>query len=201
MWDFFQKRVCLTCDWSEWHKAEHEFERVGLSVERFWAVKEIGPHQSFSHSEREILIDFMHSGADRLLHVEDDCSFKDLYHLPTAIAELPGNWDILYLGANLVCWNNGEPQPERFSDHLWRVKAAWTTHAIAYNKKCVRTILEKQPMFSEKMFDNFLSGLLPELNAFVVAPMVAYQRPHASLIWGRFDDYTPIFEASDMKLR
>ena len=202
-WAFFDKKVCLSLTEAEWAKGQAEFERVGLyGVERFQAVKEIGPHQSFSHSEREILIDFYHSSAQRLLHLEDDCQFRDLEHLGVALAELPRTWDILYLGANLLMWNNGsEPQPERVSDHLFRIKGAWTTHAVAYNKKCVFEILAKQPEFSVQMFDQYLSSRLAEFQAYIVAPMVAYQRPRHSSIWDRFDDYTGIFDASNEKLR
>ena len=200
-WSFFNRRICLTNDPAEWEIAQLEFNRVGLEVEKYQAVKEIGPHQSFSHSERNILLDFLHSDAETLLHLEDDCVFRSLSHLPKAIDELPEDWDVLYLGANLVLWNNGEPWPERHSEHLFRVKCAWTTHAIAYNKKCVRRILEGQPSFDAQMFDNYLSTRLPELNAFIVAQMVAYQRPRISSIWNRFDDYSPIFEASDGRLR
>lgn len=202
-WSFFHRRICLTNDDAEWQPAQTEFNRVGLEVEKYQAVKEIGPHQSFSHSERNILLDFLHSDAETLLHLEDDCVFRDLGHLPKAIDELPEDWDVIYLGANLVLWNNGEPWPERYSEHLFRVKCAWTTHAIAYNKKCVRTILEGQPSFDAQMFDNWLSTRLPELNAFCVAPMVAYQRPRISSIWqrGYVDDYTPIFEASEERLK
>lgn len=200
-WSFFQRRICLTNDESEWSIAQQELVRVGLEVEKYQAVKEIGPHQSFSHSERNILLEFLHSDADTLLHLEDDVVFRDLSLLPAALLQLPEDWDIVYLGANLVLWNNGEPWPERYSEHLFRVRCAWTTHAIAYRKKCVRTLLEKQPEFSAQMFDNYLSERLPELNAFCVAPMVAYQRPRFSSIWGRVDDYTPIFEASDARLK
>jgi hypothetical protein len=202
-WQFFQRRICLTNDDAEWQIAQAEFARVGLEAEKYQAVKEIGPHQSFSHSERNILLDFLHSDAETLLHLEDDCVFRDLGLLPAALLELPADWDIVYLGANLVLWNNGEPWPERYSDHLFRVKCAWTTHAIGYNKKCVRKILEGQPSFDAQMFDNWLSSRLPELNAFIVAPMVAYQRPRVSSIWqrGYVDDYTPIFEASEARLR
>lgn len=200
-WSFFHKRVCLTNDEAEWSLAQTEFARVGLEVEKYQAVKEIGPHQSFSHSERNILLEFLHSDADTLLHLEDDVVFRELGHVNQALSELPDDWDVVYLGANLVLWNNGEPWPERYSDHLFRVKCAWTTHAIAYRRKCVRTILEQQPSFDAQMFDNWLSTRLPELNAFCVAPMVAYQRPRFSSIWGRVDDYTPIFEASDARLR
>lgn len=200
-WNFFHRRICLTNDETEWQIAQAEFLRVGLEAEKFQAVKEIGPHQSFSHSERNILLDFLHSDADTLLHLEDDVVFRDLSLLPAALLQLPMDWDIVYLGANLVLWNNGEPWPERYSDHLYRVKCAWTTHAIGYNKKCVRRILEGQPPFDTAMFDNYLSTRLPELNAFIVAPMVAYQRPRFSSIWQRFDNYDPIFEASQERLR
>lgn len=202
IWSFFNRKICLTASPEEWLKGEAEFNRVGLEVERFQAVKEIGPHQSFNHSEREILLDFLHSDAQTLLHLEDDCVFRDLSHLSKAIDELPDDWDILYLGANLLLWNNGEEaRPERYSEHLFRVRAAWTTHAIAYNKKCIRTVLEQQPMFSVQMYDNYLSNKLSDLNAYIVAPMIAYQRSRFSAIWDRVDDYTQIFEASDMRLR
>lgn len=202
-WSFFDRKICLSLTDAEWEKGREEFYRVGLyGVQRFQAVKEIGPHESFSHSEREILLDFYHSPAQKLLHLEDDCQFRDLNHLGVALAELPRTWDILYLGANLLMWNDGnEPQPERVSDHLFRIKGAWTTHAIAYNKKCVVEILAKQPEFSVQMFDQYLSSRLGEFQAYVVAPMVAYQRPRHSSIWDRHDDYTPIFEESDRRLR
>jgi hypothetical protein len=200
-WSFFQRIICLTNDPTEYALAQAEFDRVGLHADKYQAVKEIGPHQSFSHSERNILLDFLFSEDTRLLHLEDDVVFRDLDHLPQAISELPDDWDILYLGANLICWNNGEPAPERYSEHLFRVRAAWTTHAIAYHKRCIRKILEGQPSFDQQMWDNYLSMRLPELNAFVVAPMVAYQRPRYSTIWSRETDYNDVFEQSGERLR
>jgi len=199
-WSFFHRVIMLTANSNEYALGAAECERVGLVVQPYHAVREIGPHQSFSHSERNILLEFLYSTDEVLLHLEDDVVFRNLDHLPAALSELPADWDILYLGANLVCWNDGEPQLERFSDHLWRVRAAWTTHAVAYHKKCVEFILGKQPSLNERMFDNALSDLLPELQAFIVAPMVAYQRPRYSMIWGRVDDYTKVFELSDTKL-
>lgn len=199
-WSFFNRRVCLTTIPSEWEIGQREFQRVDLTVERFQSLPDIGPHQSFSKSVREILVQFYLSEQETLLHVEDDCVFRDLTHLNQALSELPDDWDIVYLGANLICWNNGEPQPERFSEHLFRVRAAWTTHAIGYNRKCVHELLTRQPNFSTQMWDQYLSDRLPELNAFIIAPMVAWQRPRFSSIWQREDDYGPIFEESERKL-
>lgn len=198
MWDFFQSIVCLTNNETEWSKAQEEFARVGLSdrVKKFQALPEIGPHQSFNSSERRILIDFLLSPAETLLHLEDDCHFLSLDHLPAALGQLPEDWDIVYLGANLL---NGTP--ERYSRNLFRVREAWTTHAVAYNKKIVRYLLENQPGFSERMFDNWLGAELGKLNAFVVNPMVAWQRPRFSTIWQRETNYDDVFSQSQDKLR
>jgi hypothetical protein len=207
MWEFFDRQVVLTCDDTLWCQAQEEFVRVGITnYQKFTGLaidgnQILGPHQSFSASERKILIDFYESGAQRLLHLEDDCVFREMGHVEQALSELPDDWDVLYFGANLLLWNQDPPAPERYSEHLFRVRAAWTTHCVAYNRKCVPFILERQPGFSEQMFDNALSDMLPELNAYIVAPMVAYQRPHVSAIWGTADDYTPIFEASDERLK
>jgi hypothetical protein len=207
-WDFFQRKVVLTSDDVQWCMAQEEFTRVGITqYEKFQALplddnEILGPHQSFSGSVRQILRDLVtESDAQALLLLEEDCIFRDVGHVEQAISELPADWDLLYFGANLVCWNNGEPWPERYSDHLFRVRAAWTTHCVGFNRKVVPFLLENQPGLSEQMFDNYLSGLLPHLNAYCVAPMVAFQRARHSTIWNRFDDYTPIFEASDARLR
>lgn len=198
MWEFFQRRICLTTKPEEWEAGLREFNRVGLTVEKFQSLPDIGPHQSFSKSIRNILIDFYESDAETLLHLEDDCIFKDLSHLETALRQLPSTWDILYLGANLVSDNS---HIERFSENLFKVDRAWTTHAVGYSKKVIPYILENQPGYSDQMYDNWLSAQLKNFQTFIIAPMVAYQRPRISSIWDRFDDYTPIFEESDARLR
>lgn len=201
-WSFFQRIICLSANDHEYSLAQAEFDRVGLTVTKYQAVKEIGPHQSFSHSERNILLDFLFSDDNVLLHLEDDVVFRNLDHLPQAISELPDDWDILYLGANLLCWNDGsEPYPIYYTPNLHKPLCAWTTHAIAYHKRCVRRILEGQPSFDALMFDNHLSNKLPELNAFIVAPMVAYQRARYSSIWDRETDYNDVFVQSDERLK
>lgn len=201
-WSFFERRVCLTLG-PDWPKAQEEFARVGLmDVQPFMALPidgEIikGPHQSFSASVRAILSAVSDWDSENLLLLEDDCIFRPLDHLEAAIAELSEPWDVLYLGANL---SNGSP--ERFSEHLFRVRAAWTTHAICFHRRVVAQLLAGQPPLDAEMFDTFLGRQLPDLQAFIVAPMVAYQRPHRSAIWNTDEeDYSPIFLASDEKLR
>lgn len=208
-WDFFDRKVVLTCDDAQWCMAQDEFASVGIDgYQKFLALpfddnEILGPHQSFNGSCRQILRDFTASDAKTLLFLEEDCIFRDASHVERAISELPDDWDVLYFGANLLLWNCDPPPPERYSEHLFRVKAAWTTHCVGFNKKCVPQLLERQPGLSVQMFDNYLSDQLPEMNAYIVAPMVAYQRPRVSSIWGKpqVDDYTDIFLASEEKLK
>lgn len=205
VWDFFDHRVCLTVYDEEWLKGKQEFDRVGLSVARMDALPDIGPHQSFNRTMRQVLQNFNDSArGQHLLHLEDDCVFQDLTHLDAALSELPEDWDICYLGCNLLCMGLGdvpESAPERYSEHLFRVKLAWTTHAIGFNRKVVPFILDNQPGFSERMLDNWIGEQLPKLRAYAVAPMVAWQRSHYSGIWSREVDYDDIFRASNEKLR
>lgn len=196
MWDFFDRKVCLTADASEWVKADKEFNRIGLTdVQRFNAIPHIGPHQSFNCSTRQILIEFLESDAERLLFLEDDCVFKNYAHIDQALKELPADWDIVYFGCNIQ-----DEKPVKISDNLFKIQGAFTTHCIGYNKKCIPFILENQPGFSECMYDNWLSANLVRLNAYVINPMVAWQRPRHSKIWGHEVNYDAHFNESQKKL-
>lgn len=194
MWDLFDRKVCLTADPGEWAKAEGEFKRVGLAdVQRFNAIPHIGPHQSFNCSTRQILIEFFESSNERLLFLEDDCVFKDYNHVDQAVKELPADWDIVYFGCNIQ-----DEKPAKISDNLFKIKGAYTTHCIGYNKKCISFILENQPGFSEQMYDNWLAG--QSLNVYVINPMVAWQRPRHSKIWGHDVNYDEHFNKSQKLL-
>lgn len=199
MWEFFDRKVCLTADEKEWAKAVAEFERVGLNdVIKFQAIRDIGPHQSFNRSTRQILIDFWESGSQRLLFTEEDAEFVNLSHLEKALSELPADWDILYLGGNIS--EENFRKPEKYSTHLCRVFNCWTTHAVVYHRKVIEDILQFQPGFSERMYDNYLSDRLTGFQAFIVNPMVAVQRSRVSSIWGTFCDYTEKFEAGNKQM-
>ena len=140
---------------------------------------------------------FLSTGAETLLALEDDAVFRNLDVLPKAIAELPADWDILYLGANITGMVFGiqENPPAKHSQHLHRVRRAWTSHAIAYTRNAAERIVTVYNPDICGMYDNFLSEyMLPKLNAFLVNPMVAWQRPGKSDLWGQQTDYTGAFE-------
>lgn len=194
---FFPFKVCLNHPTANerWGLSLQEFKRVGLTdVVRFEALPSIGPHQSFNRSLRAILEYFYRSPYEKLLFLEDDAIFVKTDHINAALQELPLDWDILYFGANIL---HTEPKPASFSPHLCRIFSGWTTHALAFNKKCISFILENIPGESEQMFDNWLSGNLSRFNSYIVTPMAAYQRPGRSLIWNTTTNYDAVFTGSD----
>ena len=131
---------------------------------------------------------------------EDDVLFKDMGRLEAALKELPADWDIFYLGANITDMVFGikENPPVRYSEHLYRVRKAWTTHAIGYSRKIVEKIVAQYPVHTYEMFDNWLnSEILPVCKAYLINPMVCWQRPGKSDLWGQETDYTGAFIHGD----
>lgn len=201
-WTPFGMRVLLNRPdaYKRWADSLVELNRVGLfNVIRFASLPDIGPHQSFNSSVNAIIKAFYNSKEDTLLFMEDDIVFKNVDHLDQAIKELPDNWDILYLGANLIT-EQIQSKPERYSKHLCRIQGAWTTHAIVIRKPIAKFIIDNQPGPSEQMVDNWLSANLHRFNAFCVTPMIAYQRPDLSYIWNQHVNYDRIFEETDKLL-
>jgi len=124
------------------------------------------------------------------LILEDDATLENLWALDEALNELPEDWDIMYLGANVVgtdlcSW----PDPEVYSNHLRRVKQAWTTHAIAYSEKGLTFVAENFNPAAGQMYDDWLRCNIENLEAFIVYPMVSDQRPGYSDIWQRDVNY------------
>jgi len=201
-WSTFGMRVLLNRPDAQkrWADSLLELNRVGLyNVIRFASLPAIGPHQSFNSSVNTIVKAFYTSKADSLLFIEDDILFSNTDHLNEALNELPDNWDILYLGANLV-GDAIHSKPMRHSKHLCRIFGAWTTHCIAMKKTVAKFIIDNQPDPSAQMVDNWLSDNLHRFNAFCITPMVAFQRPEKSYIWNQVVDYGPIFKESDLLL-
>lgn len=202
LWNRLDVCLCLNqpSRLDRWKLATEEFQRVGLTAERFYSIPAESPHQSFCLSQYAMLKTFLATGKKTGLLLEDDVVFRDLAPLEAAWSELPQNWDALYLGANITAGVFGikENPPVRYSDNLYSVRRAWTSHAIVYTKEAAQRIVTVYNPYTCGMYDNFLSEhMLPKLNAFVVNPMVAFQRPGKSDLWGNHADYTEAFEASN----
>lgn len=163
-----------------------EMRRVGITAHPFYSIQAGQPYQSFCLSQKQMIKEFFESEGKTFLGLEDDVIFRNMTHLWEAMKELPDDWDIVYLGANVT-----DEKPERYSKHLRRIRSAWTTHAIGYNRKILKHILDNYKGWEENgMYDDWLSReVLPKFKCFVITPMIAWQRPVFSDLWGKNVSY------------
>lgn len=182
----FEKIYCINLNHrtERWEESEKEFKRIGWEVERF------GTTTDFNNSQYRCLQEAKQYNSSLIL--EDDVCFGSLNHLDNSYSELPEDWDIISLGANLR-----EEHTERIGGNLYRYTNGWTTHAMGYSKKMVEWILENFNPEKDIVYDEWLRiNVLPFFNCYIVYPMVAFQRPSYSDLMGMFADYTEIFETS-----
>lgn len=196
---FFDRICCINLDKraDRWSKCTVEFGRVGLEVERFSAFDGDNHHLAFNKSQHSVLKMLVEQKAERMLVLEDDAVFKNTDHLTAAFNELPEDWDVLYLGANV----NGT-NLERYSDHLFKIKNSFTTHAVAYSFKMAEWIVKNFNPDQFPIYDEWLRvNVQEQFKCFIVSPMVAWQRPDVSDIWGHYADYTRCFIDGDKLLK
>jgi len=156
-----------------------EIRRFGIeSFERFSAFD--GGYMGFNKSTH-----FALENEGEILLLEDDCVFDGtLTDLLVAKSQLPDDWDLLYLGANV------KSQQTRYSANLYNLKDAWTSHAILYSDKGARWCFDNFPYSEPTIYDEWLRSVAQQqLRCFIVKPMLAIQADGWSDIWGANTTY------------
>lgn len=186
------KSYMLTTDITRQTQGLIELNQHGIVPEIFRSIPGETPFESFNKSQHAMLsLALTQSHEDPIMFFEDDVIFKNTDHLYQAYSELPRFWDVLYLGANLT----HHKAIQKHSSNLVRVKGAWTTHAVLYSPDMIDFIVGKYNWESGRMFDDWLSEEIShdDCLAFCVNPMICWQRPGKSDLWGRQTDYTDCF--------
>lgn len=197
----FNKILCINLPRRTDRRDEsiQEFKDVGILDKVIWVpgVEDANPYRGFNLAQKNTLE--MASAWDNVLILEDDIRFlrPHLRWLWKDLEEYP--WDMLYLGATL------RSPLKRISSHLYRAENVWTTHAIVYRKKMIRTILD---LFPADLLDPLSPGFVPfdewlrtdiqpNFNCLICNPMVAVQRPSYSDLEGRFASYNMMGKQSN----
>lgn len=102
---------------------------------------------------------------------EDDAELhKDFQQIfNEAIKELPADWDMLYLGGS------HREKPQQISKYIYKVTQTYTTHAIAVNHTMYDRIIKSFTSL-EQPVDCYYANWQKEINAYVIAPHLAWQR-------------------------
>jgi GR25 family glycosyltransferase involved in LPS biosynthesis len=200
---FFEKIICINLDRRKdrWGECQLEFEKTGFTAERIPATAH--PDGPFGCSLSHLQAIRKYSHLRSLLILEDDFALKgDLAHVEGALAALPADWEVVYLGGLVF---PDEINTDRAADHLHRAKNVVCTHAYGLSRLGMqRLIREFGPMVargSRTPIDEYLRAQLqPKGKAYVVTPMVFAQRPSYSDLTGKFSDHN-LFYSTNNKFR
>ena len=157
-----------------WEEMTKQLKSFGIEkYERFDAIP--GGYMGFNASVKAAL-----KGDGDLLLLEDDCIFDGHFNdLLSAIEQLPEDFDLLYLGANV------KSRQQRFSEKLYYCNDAWTTHAIYYSAKGRKWCYEHFENGCTTIYDEWLNTVgKNHLKRFIVKPFLAVQADSFSDIWG-----------------
>ena len=148
---------------SKWYRTQLECMKLNLDPERFDAILDTNGHMGCMQSHLKLLEQIEEQV---FMIIEDDIEVLDNV-LAKAIKQLPDDWDMLYLGAELT------KKIERYSDNLYRLKGGKVTHAIIYNNKgVVDYILENCRLTIDEFY---AFDVQEKFNVYITYPMVCSQ--------------------------
>lgn len=194
-WNIISSAYCLNLERNtqRWIDSSIQFHNVGLyDVERINCIEGENRFLSFNQSHYYTIKKGFETGKPFAVF-EDDIAFDQIWkHIAEATSELPGDWDALYLGAN-ICFADG--LPTKFSRHLSRLCNVWMSHAIIYSMKGAKFVLDNMVPNrldeTQHVIDDWLrTALVPFGNTFILTPMSCYQRPVWSDMQQKEADYS-----------
>jgi hypothetical protein len=124
-----------------------------------------------------------------LVFFEDDFELVDGWKsvLQKAWQDVPKDFDLLYLGANLT------EKPKRITDNVMQVRGAWCMHAVVLSNKFINYILNSYDVNRVWCVDEWIRQQADIRKFYMTYPMIAYQREGFSDLVGRYVKYE-IFE-------
>lgn len=195
--DFFDSIFCINLDRRKdrWEESKREFESVGIldRVLRFSAIEHenscFGNH--LSHARILELANLR--GYTNVLIFEDDVNFfpNALENLTKSLNDVPSNWDMIYLGANLDCY-----PAYKFTTNLARITGAFSTHAYGINFNLFHSLIKINRDFSTIHNDvAYAHKIHPNYNCFLTVPLVAGQRDSYSDIQKKVMSSNDMFQS------
>lgn len=206
--DRFSKVYCLNLPEriDRWDICERNFKEYNLNnVSRFEGFVinkpylsskgngQLGCMMSFKAIFEEALL----NGYESILILEDDFQFtfppeEMSEKLKSCLNELPDDWDMFYLGANIV--DEFYQQPiEKYSDNLYRLISGFALHSVAISNIALRKIVKEFKIDDWVAVDIFFAQQFQAFNkCFISKEILSLQRPDFSSIEGTFFDYNQL---------
>lgn len=196
--EFFPHKVCINLDRrpERWQQMKLKFARHGVqSVSRFAAIDSDQielplnwPHTPGAYgclrSHVEVVRNARDLGVSSVLIFEDDVAFHDDFEskFATAIADLPGDWDMLFFGAL------HKEEPIRITPNLARITQANSTFACALRSTIFDSFIELNS-HSQDVLDVNSLWLQQRFNCYCFLPHLAWVEPGISDAQQRLMDH------------
>ena len=133
------------------------------------------------------------SGYENILIFEDDVEFfpDAVDNLELAYKELPNDWQMFYLGANLDRY-----PAYQVSEHICKLTGAYATHAYAVNRTLFKILYDinnsKDTVHNDVWYSTYVH---PKYNCYLAMPLVAGQKDGYSDIQKTFMSSNDMFKA------
>lgn len=194
-WQLVKSFYCLDTDTSvnRWDGCIDEFLKVGIMyVERMIGIEGENRYLSFNHAHYAAIKKGYDTGEPFCIFENDIAFDKNWKRIEEGVSQLPEDWDLFYLGANIIgsdtmVWE----MPTKVNTNLFRLHNSWQTHAIIYSKKMAKWVLDNFNPDTFPVYDEWLRvHAMPTKNVFLLYPMIAYQRKGWSVLTRQEADYT-----------
>ncbi len=202
---YFDKAYCINLNKriDRWNKAQQEFNKYNLVVERFPAIEgniqnletEILPGNiGCVNSHLNIIKNARKNNYKSVAVFEDDVEFKEdvLEKFEEYYKQLPENWDMIYFGGNHND-REGENTLIKISDNIYKVTKTYTTHAYIIKNTVYDEVIKLFSKYEHEV-DVLYSELQLKFNCYVFRPHLAWQRADFSDIMNTYADYTSILK-------
>ena len=192
----FPHKFCINLDrrTDRWKRMQTEFARHGIDdVRRFSAcdgnMLVLPPHWKHTAGAYGCLLSHVQAvqvarelGHESVLIFEDDAVFDPAFTTKFAsfIAELPSDWDMLYLGAL------HKDEPTRVSDHVYRITKGNSTYAYALKNTVFDAFVELNAR-AENVLDMNAYDLQERFNCYCFMPNLAWVQPEYSDVQNRLE--------------
>jgi GR25 family glycosyltransferase involved in LPS biosynthesis len=212
--NFFDRIYCINLEERKdrWQLCEGKFEEYGIiNYTRFEGIKVKGDLTSkklgqigCTASIYYVIKDAFENNYDNILILEDDFKFivpkeELIESLEKAFEEMPEDWDMFYLGANVTNQILNNPI-EKYSENLLKLNSAYTTHSIVLSKNSFSKILDfygpdsdwvHNTMKNYESIDVFFAKDFQVSNkCFIWKELLCLQEPDFSSIENSFHNYT-----------
>jgi hypothetical protein len=185
--DFFNAIFCINLDsrLDRWNQCLVEFDKAGIRgkvIRVPGVVVKNNPCHGNHMAHAKCLEIAENNKLQNCLILEDDVEFFDdtFTTLGYCIKDIPENWDIFYLGANV--W----APALQISPHIAKLTAAFATHAYAVKYTMYDILIDINTNKSIAHNDvEYSQRIIPNFNCYVSYPLICGQRNSYSDIMGR----------------